>query len=279
MSMQLAISTNIEKELPQQILFNYEEIKANLAETLTRYEGMVVTESGIKDAKATRADLNRFKKALNDSRISIGKAWNAPYEQFKAKVDELIAMVDAPALAIDSQVKAFEDAQREERRSKIKTFYEQNIGNLKELLPLEKVFDDKWLNKGVAINTATNELHDKISKVHNDIRVIKAMQLECEDSMLDAYLKTLDMSAALEEKRQFETRQQALKQLGNAPKVNAIPVASFPTEVATTPSPIAEALKDIDVRFYATSAAFRAEMKALTIKHSIKYGGINNGSN
>ena len=32
--------------------------------------------------------------------------------------------------------------------------------------------------------------------------------------------------------------------------------------------------KTIKVIFYDTTAAFRADMKALTIKHSIKYGGL-----
>ena len=129
MSNQLSVNvkTDIEKELPQIIEFNFEPLKAELASTLEKYQGMVVTVESVKDAKSTRADLNRFKKSLNDTRIAIGKEWSRPYDKFKTQVDELIAMVDEPASAIDSQIKAFDEIEQDEKRASIASFYEQNI--------------------------------------------------------------------------------------------------------------------------------------------------------
>ena len=180
-NLQMAVTTDVERELPQAILFNFDELKAGLAATLEKHQGVVVTKDTMKDAKATRAELNNLKKAMNDNRISIGRAWNAPYEKFKARVDELIAMVDEPTAAIDAQVKAFEDKEREEKRAAITTFYAQNIKDLHDLLPLERIWDDKWLNKSVALNTATNELHTRIEAVRKEIATIQAMTIEHKD--------------------------------------------------------------------------------------------------
>ena len=58
-----------EYQLPEQILFNYEELKAELTEKVQHYETLVYTDDQIKEAKADRATLNKLKKALSDERI------------------------------------------------------------------------------------------------------------------------------------------------------------------------------------------------------------------
>jgi hypothetical protein len=285
MSAQLSVNvkTDIEKELPKVIEFNFDPLKKELAATLKKYDGVIVTKDGIKDAKSTRADLNRFKKSLNDTRIAIGKAWNRPYESFKAQVDELISMVDQPAAAIDAQIKDFEIAEQDEKRADISEFYSQNVKELKDLLPLERIWDDKWLNKTVDIGSATGQLRDRIEAVRKDLKTIDAMEIAHKDYLRSAYLRTLRLGDAMDERRKYEEEQKALLKAQEppapppAPEPAPVPLAAFPPEINTPPVPLAGTLKTIDVRFYDTTAAFRAEMKALTIKHNIKYGGIPNG--
>ena len=276
--LQLAVTTDVDREIPQQITFNFEELKAELAETLEKYQNLVVTEDTVKEAKDTRADLNRLKKAMNDERISIGRAWSAPYDAFKAKVDELIKKVDKPTAAIDAQVKAFEEAEREDKRAKISSFYEQNVKDLRGLLPLERVFDDKWLNKGTTINTATNELYGKMEAVRREIETIQAMTIEYKDYLLAAYLRTLNIGQALDERRIYEEEQQALKRRSGQQarqETSTAPQASSPPPTA---APAEEEPRDLGLRFYQTTRAFRQELKAVALKHGIKYeGGIING--
>ena len=287
MSTQLSVNvkTDIEKELPQIIEFNFEPLKKELATTLKKYDGAVVTVDGIKDAKSTRADLNRFKKSLNDTRIAIGKAWNRPYESFKAQVDELISMVDQPAAAIDAQIKAFEAAEQDEKRAAITSFYAQNIKELQDILPLERIWDDKWLNKTVALNSATDLLYDRIDAVRKDLKTIDTMEIAHKDYLRSAYLRTLRLGDAMDERRKYEDEQKALQKRESppapAPEAPPPPVqqaAPFPPEIDTPPVPAPSGeIGDRRVIFYNTTPAFRADMKALTIKHGIKYGGIPNG--
>lgn len=69
--MEVRLTPAIEQVIPPQISFNFEEIKSELAGKLQVYQSMVVTESGIKEAKADRANLNKFKAALADSRKAV----------------------------------------------------------------------------------------------------------------------------------------------------------------------------------------------------------------
>ena len=55
--MEVRLTPAIEQVIPPQISFNFEEIKSELAGKLQVYQSMVVTESGIKEAKADRANL------------------------------------------------------------------------------------------------------------------------------------------------------------------------------------------------------------------------------
>ena len=80
--MQLKMS---DYQLPEKILFNYDELKQDLLEKVSMYETLVYTDDQIKDAKADKAALNKLKKALNDERIRLEKEYMGPFNEFKAK--------------------------------------------------------------------------------------------------------------------------------------------------------------------------------------------------
>ena len=62
-------------QLPEQIKFNFEDLKSEIQAKAHEYEVSVYTEDNIKAAKADRASLNKLKKALNDERIRREKAY------------------------------------------------------------------------------------------------------------------------------------------------------------------------------------------------------------
>ena len=91
--MEVRLTPAIEQIIPPQISFNFEGIRAELAQKLQVYQNMVVTEDGVKEAKADRARLNKFKAALADSRKSVKSQWNQPLSDFEDKMKELEQMV------------------------------------------------------------------------------------------------------------------------------------------------------------------------------------------
>ena len=127
--------------------FNYDELKQGLQENLEKYQNLVFTEEAMKEGKDTRAKLNKLKKALDDKRKDIKKQCLEPYEKFEVKINELIGLVDKPALAIDSQIKAYEEALKEAKRTEIITYFNSQ-SPFGDLIKIDHpcFWDEKWLN-------------------------------------------------------------------------------------------------------------------------------------
>lgn len=122
--MEFVMSTDLNTALPKEIGFNFEELKAELSERLEYYNGLVVTETTIKEGKAERAKLSKLREAVEAKRKEVKRECMAPYTDFERKVKELVTIIDAPIAAIDGQIKAFDDLRREEKRAEIQRAYE-----------------------------------------------------------------------------------------------------------------------------------------------------------
>ena len=214
--MELILKTDLETAIPSVIDWNHEALKKELSERLAHYNNLVVTEDAIKDAKADRAKLNKLRTAIDDKRKDVKKTFLKPYEDFEKRVKEILSLIDRPIAAIDAQTKAFDEAQLNDKRNTLAAFYTANIGELREILPLEKVLPPKWENKGETIINITQQMLDVMNRVKNDLGIIKAMKLDFEQNVLDVYLRTLDMSAALAEKTRMEEQAERLKKLAEA---------------------------------------------------------------
>lgn len=276
--MEVRLTPAIEQVIPPQISFNFEEIKSELAGKLQVYQNMVVTESGIKEAKADRANLNKFKSALADSRKAVKAQWNQPLSDFESKMKELERMVDEPIGAIDRQVKAYDEAKKQDKRQQIELFFEGAVGDLEEVLPLSKIWNDRWLNATYPMKDIEKEIVERIRKTHSDIGIIVAMQLPCCDQMLSTYLETLDMSRAMEEKHKYEQAQKAKAQAKQAEPAPSSPaeqpvaeaVVNTPQETAREAAP---ELRVLDFRVWVTPEQMQA-LKAFLVQNHIRYGRV-----
>lgn len=276
--MEVRLTPAIEQVIPPQISFNFEEIKSELAGKLQVYQSMVVTESGIKEAKADRANLNKFKAALADSRKAVKAQWNQPLSDFESKMKELERMVDEPIGAIDRQVKAYDEAKKQDKRQQIERFFEGTVGDLEEVLPLSKIWNDRWLNATYPMKDIEKEIIERIRKTHSDIGIIVAMQLPCCDQMLSTYLETLDMSRAMEAKHKYEQAQKAKAQAKQAEPAPSSPAAQpVAKAVVNTPQEAAgEAapeLRVLDFRVWVTAEQMQA-LKAFLVQNHIRYGRV-----
>lgn len=276
--MEVRLTPAIEQVIPPQISFNFEEIKSELAGKLQVYQNMVVTESGIREAKADRANLNKFKAALADSRKAVKAQWNQPLSDFEGKMKELERMVDEPIGAIDRQVKAYDEAKKQDKRQQIELFFEGAVGDLEEVLPLSKIWNDRWLNATYPMKDIEKEIVERIRKTHSDIGIIVAMQLPCCDQMLSTYLETLDMSRAMEEKHKYEQAQKAKAQAKQAEPAPSSPAAQPVAEaVVNTPQETAREaapeLRVLDFRVWVTPEQMQA-LKAFLVQNHIRYGRV-----
>lgn len=181
------------------VIWNFTELKGNLETALADYESRVYTEDTIAEAKEDRAKLNKLKKAINDERIAREKEYMQPFNEFKAQAKELCDMIDTASSGIGEQLEAFEQKRIDEKTSHVQTLFNDVASNYDlPFITLEKVMNDKWLNKATSDKAIVEEITERFEKAIKDLEVIRKMpsySFEAEES----YKTCLDLNTALEE--------------------------------------------------------------------------------
>ena len=234
MSMEFVMGNSLEA-LPKTIDFNFEELKSQLAESLSLYTGLVVTEDSIKAAKEDRAKLNKLREALDTKRKEVKKECMAPYNDFEAKVKELLGLIDKPIAAIDGQLKEFEEKRRAAKRADILAIYEETVGELRPLLPFDKLWRDEWYNTSVSLKKIRESIVAAEDKAASDLEVLSTVESEFAEAVKLKYLEALDLNAALTERarlqertaklREYEEQQRARAAMGAA-ELNGAPIGT-----------------------------------------------------
>lgn len=136
----------------------------------------------------------------------------APYTDFEAKVKELVAMIDAPVAAIDGQLKVFEEQRREEKRKAIETVYDEIVPDeIKAIMPLDRIFDQRWLNTTFKIEAVGEAIGNLADKIDDDLTVLDTIEPEFSTAVRAKYMEALDIGAALRHKKALQDAAEAAK--------------------------------------------------------------------
>lgn len=117
----------------------------------------------------------RKKTPIDERRKKVKEVINQPYAEFEKELKEITDLIKKQSAEIDEQVKAFETAEKEEKRAKIMEAYEKAVGNLAEILPFSKVFDQRYLNKTCKLESAIADVQKKIEQVKTDLETIESV--------------------------------------------------------------------------------------------------------
>lgn len=194
--MELKILSPQENGFIQEIKWNNEELKTEIAAKMEEYKGLVFTEETIKDARKDRANLNKLKNAFEDERKRIKKLCMEPYNQFEQQVKEVTRLIDEPICLIDSQIKEVEQAKKEEKRKRIEELF-RTIG-FQSFVSLDNIWDEKWLNATVSLTKIEEQMKTTMYRIGNDVATIHRLP-EFSFEAMDMYKKTLDLSQAIKE--------------------------------------------------------------------------------
>lgn len=178
-------------------------IRDKVKEMLVNYNAENYSEETIDVAKEDKAMLNKTSKLLNDERIRLEKEFMQPFNEFKDVVSETTTMIKDASSKIDVIVKEVEDKAKEQRRIIITNLFEKSVEELKDLIKLEMIFDDKWLNKGSFNDKnefkSVDELVGKLNKIRTDLEAINNLKSEHELALTNQYLRTFDLSQVIME--------------------------------------------------------------------------------
>lgn len=265
--MELILKEPIEKLVPKLIAFNNEELKNQLLPQLQNYKNMVYSEDQISTAKTDRANLNKLKSAIDDERKRIKKIYLEPYNHFESQVKEIVALVEDTANVIDSQVKQFEEEKKNLKKTQIIEFWNEKIGNLANLIDINAIFNDQWLNTTYSIKKVQEDIEYFIMKTNQDLEIISNLGASQVNYLKDFYLRTFDITKTLQEKTRIEEQDKKLQELSQ--KTAQEDTKKETTNVVTTEAET----KVYDFRITATREQVEL-LKEFLNKNNIKYGKV-----
>ena len=248
--LELIMSTDLD-HLPE-IGFNFDELKAAIEDRMARYSSIVVTPDTIKDGKADRALLNKFREALESRRKEVKKQCLAPYNAFEAKIKELVALVDSPIAAIDTQLKAYEEQRKEARMIELEAMYDSILPEkLREIAPFVRVLDQKWLNATTSMTAVQAEMQAIAERTANDLLVLDMVEPKYILAVRAVYIKTHDIGAAIRHRDELRAAEEVFNRA--APTVNP-PEEEKPSEAVqnaqTAPEPAPEPAAEASPKLY-----------------------------
>lgn len=179
----------LNKQLPV-IKMNFEEVRNSLVETMNKYKGIVVTEEGLKDCKATQRELAGLRKNIDTYRKQVKKEMEVPIKDFEGQCKELISLVDEVEVPIKEGIEVFNDKVRKEKLQYAKKIISQAIGTYE----LETKFSSQ-LN---VLDSYTN-LTATLKSIREDIEVrAKALKDQQEQEKAQAQILKATIIATVE---------------------------------------------------------------------------------
>lgn len=209
--MELKIYNPQDNGFLKKIDWNFEDLKTEITASAQEYETSVYTDDTIKAAKADRAKLNNFVNALNSKRTEIRKELLKPDEKFGQEIKELTGIVQRAINNIDDQIKGYEQRLREEKTTKVREFYEENIHDLASVLPFERVFKSEYANASTTMKSIKEDILSLIQRVGEGLAIINEVDSKFAGDMKEVFLRTYDIGAAMAERNRLEVADEKRK--------------------------------------------------------------------
>lgn len=165
----------VNKVLPV-INANFEEVKASLIETMEKYKGIVVTEDGLKDCKATQKDLAKIRRDIDTYRKLIKKEMTSPITEFENECKELIDLVKETETPILEGIAIYDEKRRQEKIDYISdniTIAVSEVGLNEKYAARLKVNDIKF-----TLNTSLKSIREDINEKAKNLKALQIAEEE-----------------------------------------------------------------------------------------------------
>ena len=220
MAMELKIISPSPEGFVKEILWNADEISAEIEKKVGYYKTLIYTDAQVVEAKKDRATLNKFIAALEAKDREIKGLCLAPYEEFHKRMLQLIAQVKEPAELIDKQVKAFEDDQKKKKREDIEALFKEK--GFQPWVKLDKIWNPKWINKAYSMKQIDADMNKIMYQIGDDIFLLNK-QGEGVQAALSEYKRSMDVRAAVRAAENY----MEVKRAEDALKASTAPVVGM----------------------------------------------------
>ncbi len=206
--------SNIQAVITQEsakISCNFEQVRDAIESKLAQYDGMVFTEESKASAKKEVAGLRAEKKTFQDNLRTEKKRYMEPWDAFEAQAKELISMYDRPIIKINDQIQAFEEKRIAEKRALISQWYGELIPEeLREFLPLSRIYNQKWENVTMTKKKVCDELYQLYESTKGAVETIRGMGSEAVEKALEMYKRDLNLPNAITYINNYERQKQEI---------------------------------------------------------------------
>ena len=216
---------------PAQIDFSgYNQMKDQIDQLHDGLENYEVTKGNLKEAKSTRAKLNKLKKAIKGRKVEIKKKAEAPIKNFNDKVESLIDEIDDSSSKISDEIKVFEDQEKQARHEKNLKHIEA-ICELAEVDPAKIKYQSSWDNKSYSKTKFETEVDQQIALIQQEQAQladnIKIVSEKAESLALpaDHWIKELDnnpLSSVLNAMAEYKEDLDAVSKAQKETKLNEL---------------------------------------------------------
>ena len=235
---------SVQINLPQEIA-NLKDLKAELTPKLEYYNNLVVTEDSIKAAKSDKANLNKLKTAIEEQRKAAKRQYLAPYEILEAQCKEVTALIDAPIDAIDKQLKAFDEIEKNDKFTELNAAFAEL--NAPDWLEIKDVLNPKWENKTLKLDALKAEMKTSFDKINAEYAQLQKLYENFPHllAILDNFKEEKDFSKTMvyakkleyEYNREQDLKAKMLKAAAEAQAAQNEPEKPAPVNEVITPEP------------------------------------------
>lgn len=195
--MEFCITSDLQEVRKQVITTNYPAVKKWAESVVAQYENIVVTPDTISQAKADRASLRKAQSGVSDVRKEMRAAALSTCAAEESNCKDLEAVFERGVQELDVQIKAMEEAAKQEKKDRLAAYFSQVVCDMAEWLTFDDCFNPKWLNATYAESTAWMDINAAIDRCRADLNAIRALHSEFETTLLDEYTRTRNISAVL----------------------------------------------------------------------------------
>ena len=272
-STEIVFNTPLNKIEIAPIGFNYDEVKKDIMAVSQYAKSLVFSDEQISQAKEIRAKLNALITNIKSETTAIRKKSLEMCSEAEKQLKELAAIAEEGKTSIDSQIKNFEAERDQEKREAIANIFNVLVvaKQLDKLITLEKLWNEKWLNKGYKIDVIEKEISDALDNASTAIKLIASLKTPYELHLTDYFIRCLDINATLAEKVRLEQAELSQKQALEQAKQSIGSVIQ--EEAKQTIEGQEPELKAIDFRVWVTEEQ-KEKLRNFLIENNIRYGAV-----
>lgn len=159
-------------------------------------------------AKTDKAYLNKLLDEVAEKRKLATTTWNKPLDEFISVMKELETEIKTASNNLKTIVDKADQQIKDEKKAKIVEFW--NTLNF-TIVPIERVFNPRWLNKTEKLTSIIEECKAITEKITTEMNTLKSMQDEDAETLQAFYLETLDLNATLQKGNQLKENRARIK--------------------------------------------------------------------